>query len=246
MDRSLPFEAVFNFRDLGGLGWGRHGGVVRGGLLFRADGLDRLTAGDVELLRPLGIRTVLDLRTDGEVARRRFPVDRYPVAFHHVPVMREPWDRNDPLIAEQAHVFLTNRYLVMIEQGRAELARAVELLAAADALPAVFHCAAGKDRTGLVTMLVLGLLGVPDAAIAADYALSEQAVMRIVEYLRVTGQQAVSTMEAMPPVFRAAPASVALAVLERLRDLHGSIEGFVLDAGVSPDAIKALRRQLLH
>jgi len=94
-------------------------------------------------------------------------------------------------------------------------------------------------------MLVLGLLEVPDETIAADYALSEQAIARIVEYFRVTGQAAVSKMESMPPVFRAAPSSVALAVLQRLRDDHGSVEAFALDVGVTADAIASLRAQLV-
>src|SRR3954447_13068525 len=92
--RSVELTGVFNFRDLGGYVTD-DGRTVRWRTLFRADGLDRLTTGDVEVLRPIGLRTVVDLRMAHELDERgRFPVDAYPVTFHNVSVLDRSWDRD--------------------------------------------------------------------------------------------------------------------------------------------------------
>ena len=90
---TVALTGVFNFRDLGGYA-AADGRTVRWRTLFRADGLDRLTPADVEVLRPYGLRTVVDLRMAHELEEKgRFPVDSYPVTFHHLSVMDKTWDR---------------------------------------------------------------------------------------------------------------------------------------------------------
>jgi protein-tyrosine phosphatase len=95
LDRSVAFAHVFNVRDLGGLPTA-DGRTVRRGLVYRADGVDRLDGSDLEVARALGLRTVIDLRTTMEVERRgTFPVDRLPVAWHHLPVLDGMWSELD-------------------------------------------------------------------------------------------------------------------------------------------------------
>ena len=164
---------MFNFRDLGGYATA-DGRTTRWRTLFRADGLDRLTPADVEVLRPYGLRTVVDLRMAHEFEERgRFPVDSYPVTFHNISVLDQTWDREQALASTlPAADFLHERYTEMLAEAGPRYADALRLLAAADALPAVFHCAAGKDRTGLLAMLVLGAVGVGHDDIVEDYALT--------------------------------------------------------------------------
>ena len=93
--RLIALDGVHNFRDLGGYPTA-DGRTTRWGRLYRADGLFRLTTDDVEALRPLGLRTVVDLRTHEELELRgRFPVEAHPVAFHHIPVLDTTWARPD-------------------------------------------------------------------------------------------------------------------------------------------------------
>ena len=171
--RTLTLTGVYNFRDLGGYR-AAGGRTVRWHTLFRADGLGRLTPEDVEALRPYGLRTVVDLRMAHELEDvGRFPVDAYPVTFHHLSVMDRTWDREEAAIAHLPPAdFLHTRYTDMLLEAGPRYADALRLLAATDALPAVFHCAAGKDRTGLLAMLVLGSLGVDREDIVEDYALT--------------------------------------------------------------------------
>src|SRR3954451_1702516 len=93
--RHVALESAFNFRDLGGYPAGE-GRRTRWRTLFRSDGLHRLTPADVEILRGLGLRTVIDLRTGDELEERgRFPVDAHPVGYHHLSLMDVIWDRAD-------------------------------------------------------------------------------------------------------------------------------------------------------
>src|SRR5262249_10087630 len=121
-----------------------------------------------------GIRTVIDLQRPDEVARHGHvpagPRRRYlNIAPEHALWEPEPYDR----LAGPAR-YLADRYLDMARDGRAGFVSVLSVLAEADNAPAVVHCFAGKDRTGVLIALTLGLLGVDDDAIADDYGLSNE------------------------------------------------------------------------
>ena len=167
-----------NFRDLGGyrtgdglqVGWRR---------LFRADGLHKLTGADRAQLIGLGVATVIDLRTVDEAEQRgRFPVAEVPVRYVDLPLFDVlPTTEEMPSWREASYV--AARYGLMVADGAPALTGAFAALASADSLPAVFHCSAGKDRTGVLSALILAFLGVPDETIVEDYALSGPAMERL-------------------------------------------------------------------
>jgi protein-tyrosine phosphatase len=109
----------------------------------------------------------------------------------------------------------------------------------------VFHCAAGKDRTGIVAALVLSSLGVSDEVIAADYHLSEPAGSAWREWAEVHDPERAAEVAAFPPWAHRAPMPVIAAFLRLLRERHGSIDGYLTDAGVEDDVLDALRARLL-
>lgn len=245
--RRIELTAVHNFRDLGGYRT-VDGRSTRWRLLFRADGVHRLAGDDLELLRPLGIRTVLDLRTHGELAERgTWPVDAHPVDFHHLPVIDVVWGpEEDPGPDADVAAFLQDKYLQMMAEGEDRLAAALEVLARPGALPAVFHCAAGKDRTGILAATVLALLGVPDDVIAHDYALSGEAMERMTAWFRATYPDEAAAAREAPAAFLAAhPASIR-GVLDEVRARHGSIDAYVASLGVTPAVVAGLRDALLE
>ena len=245
LERSVALTGVFNFRDLGGYA-ASDGRSVRWRTLFRADGLDRLTADDVEVLRPYGLRTVVDLRMAHELEDKgRFPVDTYPVTFHHLSVMDKTWDREAAAREDlPAADFLHARYSEMLLEAGPRYADALRLLTAADALPAVFHCAAGKDRTGLLAMLVLGTLGVGHDDIVADYALTSATM----DAFRANASKdpAVAVGLANTPVmfFAADPAAMSR-VLTDIETAHGSVRGYVRTLGIGDEVVTSLQRHLL-
>jgi protein-tyrosine phosphatase len=197
------------------------------------------------VLRPLGLRTVLDLRTAGELAERgTFPVDDHPVDFHHLPVIDVTWGRDDT--TDDAVAFLTEQYRALLAEGEPRLAEAFHLLARDGALPAVFHCAAGKDRTGLLAALLLSSLGVADAVVAEDYGLSRDAMVRTLEWAGRQSAELLALWEKIPSVHLAAEPAAMMQLLVELQDAHGSVRAYVTSIGVGEDVLVALETALLE
>lgn len=239
-ERHVPFDSVFNFRDLGGYRTvdGKH---VQWRRVFRADGVHRLSIDD---LAPFGIRTVVDLRTLGErVERGHFLHDE--VVSHHLPMMERTWELAGVLPDADEADYLAARYLDMLETGPAAIAGTMQLLADTASLPLVFHCAAGKDRTGVTAALILSVLGVDDDTIASDYSLSSTATAQFIEWLRAERPEAVADLESAPTAFLASPADAMHRFLGLLRDAHGSTEAYLAEIGVGPDVLAKVRRNLL-
>jgi protein-tyrosine phosphatase len=243
-DRKIALAGCVNFRDLGGYPTS-DGRRVRWRMLFRADGLARLGEDDYVLLGELGLTTVIDLRTVSELETRgRFALDALPVDYHHLPltdVLPPPED----LSRYGEPEFVTSRYRQMFVEGSASIATAVRVLAAPDALPAVFHCSAGKDRTGVVAALVLGFLGVPREVIVHDYGLSAHAMEALMERIRQEFPESVEEVDKYAPaVITVAPQTMD-AFLDALEDEHGSFDELARSLDVS-DAVARLRDELLE
>jgi protein-tyrosine phosphatase len=243
--RTVALTGVFNFRDLGGY-TAADGRMIRWRTLFRADGLDKLTTDDVDVLRPFGLRTVVDLRMAHEIEQRgRFPVDAYPVTFHNLSVMDAVWDRE--LARESAlppAEFLHERYTEMLDAHGHRFANALRLLAGPGAMPAVFHCAAGKDRTGLLAMLVLGSLGVASDDIVEDYALTS-VTMDAFLTARAGEPALAARMADIPQMFFAADPQAMSLLLRDIEAAHGSVRGYVRALGVDDASLASLEEQLL-
>jgi protein-tyrosine phosphatase len=243
-ERTIAFEAVFNFRDLGGYP-ADEGRSVQWRRLFRADGLHRLRPEEGEQFRELGIATVIDLRTDQEVdVRGRFPTEVARVDYHHLPMFDvEPdWHAYDDL---ESPDYLAKRYEEMLHTGRAAVRETLHILGRPEAYPVVFHCAAGKDRTGITSAVVLGLLGVPDEVIADDYALSHEAMARMNAWAEVHTPEVMERIAAYPPAVGGAVPETMTRFLGLLRSQHGSVEGLARDLGAGEDVIAAIRDNLL-
>jgi protein tyrosine/serine phosphatase len=243
-ERFVGLEGCSNFRDLGG--WSAGGGRrVRRGLVFRSDGLHELTARDVQHLRErVGIRHVIDLRTPVEVEHEvHGALVAPPVLYHHVSLLEAR--RATPRRLGPGERFELDRfYLGILRRGGRGVARVLELLAASPE-PAVFHCAAGKDRTGVVAALLLALLGVDDAQIAEDYALTQLGLEGIARRLR-RAHGYTDLWQEMPPESLHARADTMHAWLERVRGEWGSAHGWAQAAGISPEALAQLRERLLE
>src|SRR5258708_15189847 len=160
----IALPGTLNLRDLGGYPTS-DGGTVRWRTLLRSDALHRLDDAGRAGVAGIGLRTVVDLRTDEEAAQAPSALDGTGARVFRVPLFRAE-DLGDLPPA------LAAIYRHMIDDRGAAIAEAVGRLSPGGALPGLIHCSAGKDGTGLVVALVLELIGVPDEIIAADYALS--------------------------------------------------------------------------
>jgi len=232
--RLVTLEGVHNFRDVGGYPTA-DGRAVRWGLIYRADGLGRLTANDIETLRPLGLRTVIDLRTDAELVQRgRFPHESYQVNFHHLPILDATWAHDQPTPPDQdATGFLLDAYRQMLDAGPDRLAAALRVLALPGSLPAVFHCAAGKDRTGILAALLLGAVGVTNEHVVNDYALTGEAIARMREWAAEHDPSMAAAMASAPAIYMSAEPRAMELLLDGIVAEHGSVREYVHRLGVS-------------
>jgi protein-tyrosine phosphatase len=241
LDRMIALEGAVNFRDLGGYEAG-DGKQTRWRTLFRADGLGELTEADLSVLRALGIRTVIDLRSGSELERGRFDVEAHPVAFHHFPFIDELPDAQD---FDRRPGLLGSQYLEIVRDAGGQILAALDVLAAPHALPAVFHCTAGKDRTGVLSAVVLSLLGVDEPTVVADYALSGAAMLRLRAKLIAKYPEGRETLESIDEVFSADPVQMEQ-LLDHIAQQYGSVAAYVDGLGAAPGLVGSLRAVLLE
>lgn len=244
--RHIDFEGARNFRDLGG--YESHlGGTTAWGRVFQAAALSEMTDGDLERLAALDVAAVVDLRNSDE---RRLAPD--PVESLHIPVMatfmarREPPDFSSFVEHDHGVAFMRDLYVGLLDHAATEFGQVIEVIAAAAGRPVVFHCTAGKDRTGLVAALLLEVLGVDRESVLDDFTLTEQllgpahgsdGVRRMIEHGMAP--------EAAAGAF-GAPRTMMAGVLDVLDARYGGAELYLAErSGVAPDVVDGLRSRLL-
>jgi protein-tyrosine phosphatase len=254
VERRVAIEGCLNFRDLGGYPT-ESGGTLRWRQLFRADGLHALSARGVATVRDeIGLGDIIDLRSSAELALDgRGPLEREAIRFHHLPLFDQqaPEGRAQRGAAERSPasgvVFgssLADLYFGMIDYARGPIAKVLTVLARTNE-PAVFHCAAGKDRTGVISALLLSLLGVREELIVADYAATREALDQIVERLMASeGYQGM--FDELPPDTLHADPETMEGFLARVRDAFGSMADYAREIGIDPGDVERLRARMVE
>ena len=245
--RLIGLEAVHNFRDLGG--YPTAGGrTTKWRTLFRSDGLYRLRgADDMSRVMQLGLKSVIDLRTEREQREQGiFPIDDIEVTFHHLSIVDVTWSDTETPEFEDEVEFLVWGYRDMLEIGSSRFADAMHVLAQTESLPAVFHCAAGKDRTGVLAALLLSSLGVEDAHICADYGLTQDAMRRSIAWSKVHRPELAERYATIPKAYLAADPRAMQIILTELAQQHGSVRNYVREIGVADATVEVLGNLLLE
>jgi len=235
-NRQLDWDGCFNVRDLGGLP-AADGLLIRPGALVRADAVDRLSAAGWSAVVAYGIRTVIDLRNPDELGEDRAP---RPAALETVNVALDGvedtgfWGywASGPQFGSPLY------YGPFLERFPQRTAEAVAAVAKAPPGGVLVHCGRGRDRTGLITMVLLSLLGVADEEIAADYLLSIPAVRKLCAALGEDDEGV--EIDAFHAGRWTSAREVILETLESL-----DVEAYLLDAGLSEEDLTALRSRLL-
>ena len=241
----VKLEGCFNFRDLGGYATAA-GRRVRTGCVYRSDGLQHLTAADLDhLCDDLKLGAVIDLRGNDEVAEAGSgPIAARAVTLHRLPLFPETRSRaGERRVSSSQLANMGELYFVMLTLAREPIARVVKLLAEAD-VPTVFHCAAGKDRTGVISALLLSILGVPDSTIVADYAFSRENIAAINARLNASNSYQRFMHELPEGAYDADPEAMRV-FLAKVADEHGSMLEWAESAGVDRAAQARLRDRLL-
>jgi protein-tyrosine phosphatase len=249
--RHILLEGSLNLRDLGGYE-SADGRAVRFGCVFRSDELHALTDADLEAVGTLGIRVVFDLRNPDERDARpnRLPPD--------VELLERvtPSTGADTRTTEQQIMlgelprrdddYFASVYIRLLERLAPELHIILERAGEAPDRPLLFHCAAGKDRTGIVAAVLLGVLGVSDEAILDDYELtSTYFTPRRMDALADTMAEHGVTEEQLRPLLEARR-PVLSSMLAHLYERWGGFDGYATEhLGLDPVVVERLRTALL-
>lgn len=239
--RWVPLDGAFNFRDLGGYRT-RDGGALRWGSVFRSDALQHLSAGDLRSVEALGVDRIIDLRSPEEIAA----VGRGELALHPVEYVTAsiiPSAGGEAVGAPEGDD-IAERYLWYLDVGRDAFVEAFEVLAEPGRGAVVFHCAAGKDRTGVLAALLLSLLDVSEDDIVADYALTNRALPSILGRLALDPVHA-ENIAVMPASRRTVQPETMRRFLRRLDVEHGGARSWLDQAGVPAATTERLRTALL-
>jgi protein-tyrosine phosphatase len=239
--RHLDWPECYNARDLGGLPLG-DGRVTRWKSIVRSDLLGRLTAEGKQALIDYGVRTIIDLRRLEEVEQD--PPARFEDRDHLIAYFNIPIERNNPeaiQLIKQAY-WIGEIYCIILDYYFAAIAEILRAIANAQPGGVAFHCYAGKDRTGMISALLLGLVGVPAETIAEDYEASQT---RLLVLDQKTGEDAVYKDDEEFQRRWLATKEAMLYMLGHLDQKYGGVEPYLRQAGLTEVEIDRLKRRLV-
>ncbi|MGD0065700.1 MAG: tyrosine-protein phosphatase [Streptosporangiaceae bacterium] len=253
----IELEGAVNVRDLGGLPTA-DGQFTAAAQLLRADNLQELSPADViKLVRDIGVTTVVDLRSSNEVKLEGpAPLDTVPEVRHaHHPVLAELGTNTDVIAGallsrgdrDQSRYPgdpVCGHYLGYLEDRPDQVVAALRSIAISEGA-ALVHCAAGKDRTGVVVALALVVAGVSPQAVVDDYAASGDRAEAIVARLRRSPTYVRDTDRKPAESYRVRPETMA-AFLEQMEARYGGVARWLADHGFSAGDLSRLRAKLRH
>jgi protein-tyrosine phosphatase len=236
--RYIPLEGSYNIRDIGGYAT-LDGHSTRWGTLLRADSPNNLPLASQRVLLDYPIHTIIDLR-------RSLELQRSPNIFAQSPSVKYV---NISLLEDENKVMqvqsLEALYLLMLDTAQEQIKLVIETMAQEDAFPCLVHCAIGKDRTGLITALVLSLSNVPATTIADDYALSEQYLDPLFKALRPKTEQREEDLERLAWLIRSRKETM-LATLSYLEEKYGDVRSYLSTLGISNQQMNAIHSRLVE
>ncbi len=244
LPHSIALEGVSNLRDLGG--WPtREGGTVKRGQVFRSAALHALTERDIAALRGLGVRHIVDFRGDGE--RERWPTKLTEgVAIHELTIqptigaslrdlVQDPNSTADDVVR-----VMRAAYGSYVTDWAYRYRAMFDLLLHEEPAPLLFHCTAGKDRTGVAAMLLLAALGVEEEVIHHDYLATNRLWRRDAEVSAGLPPVVADTLLSVQPAFLEA-------AYEAIHSGWGSIDAYLhQQLGLDDARMAVLRARLVE
>lgn len=244
----LELTTPVNLRDLGGTPIA--GGTLRDGLAIRTDDLATVTPEFAAQLVEGGLTAIIDLRSPHEVqVTGRGPLADYPVAYHHLPFMGsiEAPVGDAP---ELTHELMGEMYVGMVDRAAPLIVTALDIIANTPGATA-FHCAAGRDRTGVLAASLLLVLGADDDTIVADYAKTGPNMPAIMARTKTAMSAVFAKLGLDPEAFDGEALTddgmhVSMRILlDTLRALHGDALAPLRAVGLRDDTVAKLRARAL-
>ncbi|UAK39445.1 tyrosine-protein phosphatase [Gordonia bronchialis] len=227
----IDVEGTFNLRDIGGYPVGA--GQVRSGLVFRSD-MPMVTESGMATIAALRLRTVVDLRDSREVDARPTRVASVVASVVSAGLDTTSIVRDSPEVTRT----LGDLYCAIVDRRGERLARAIAALAAPNALPALVHCTAGKDRTGIVVALILSMMGVSSNDIGREYALTNENLTA--EFFTMLDQSSIPHGHVdLTRLHRADPTAI-VQMLDHVHRRYGSAMDYLVRYGADHEMLRGL------
>lgn len=237
--RHISLEGAHNVRDLGG--YASPAGETRWGAFFRADSLHQLSDADVQVMLDAGVRTVIDLRHDVEVKAAANRLAGLPqINYHHLPLIRVMGGGAGSMPHD-----LRSIYTYIVDDCQGNLRETFSTMSEAAEGGILFHCSAGKDRTGIVAALLLGLAGVEEPVIKADFALTAQAMHTLRPVLIAQTVARGGDPDDLEPMLASDPDDMQ-ALLNHVKSKHGSVENYLMHLGLTSSQMAQLRQHFIQ
>ena len=247
-ENRLLFEGSHNFRDLGGFQT-IDGLTTKYNLIFRSDALHEMTDADAEIFQnELKIQTVIDMRTDNAIQKEGLgKAIKGNVNRLHIPLFSDSdaneWSQKERGPGELAD--LVAFYIWVMEKSGDQIVDVINnLIKTDDSFPAVFHCFAGKDRTGIIAAVFLSLLNVHEDQIIDDYAESHKYKHKILE--RMKRSMTDENYDKFPKELMDAYPETLEDLLKYINETYGSMHAYVLSKGLLNDSIIRLKNLFLE
>lgn len=245
--KRLPLVSVCNARDLGGYPV-KGGGVTKYGAFLRSARPCGMTPEDIEFMREYGVTVSLDFRSETECGK-------WPSSLKD-----EPWVDYRLKTLDVRHVIISDNantnagdgvermawpdvYIMMAEEYKEWFRDILETAGECDGCMH-YHCTTGKDRTGMISAMLLGIAGVYEEDIVADYCVSQVYLEPVFRELIKGAVKWAERLDMEDAFFKTAPANMS-ALLEHFRSKYGGISGYAESIGVTKECIGAIRRKLL-
>lgn len=237
LSRHIAVAGAYNIRDLGG--YRTPNGETAWRRILRSDGLHRIDAEGVSMLVEAGVVTVIDLRHDTECATQPNPLAGHDaVRYHNVSLFADL----APTGTSSGDVLL-DLYIKALDERGAAIAQVLTLIAEAQDGAVLFHCTAGKDRTGIIAALLLALAGVETTLILEDYALTATMIAPMVEELIAGARERGVDPEAFMPLLAAEPVTMERTIAH-IQANYGSVEAYLAGIGLSGETVAKLKNRL--
>lgn len=234
----LPLEKAYNVRELGGYPTS-DGETTAYQQLIRADGLHELTKNDQRYVKSYGVRTIIDLRGASELDAEPNPFERdEEMNYINIPLIQE--DVGAPHMVEQMRLvddnFLRNMYINILQNAQEEIKQVFQTIATSKGAT-LFHCSAGKDRTGVIAMLLLGLVKVDRADLITNYMVTEIYLQKKVIPAQFSNQFPASLLQSRADFIEPA--------IDYIIDNHGSVRNYLLAIGLSEETLATITQKML-
>jgi len=251
--RRIVLDGAANFRDMGGYPAHKNN-RIKWGEIFRSGHLASLSNYDHQMLEKIGIRSICDFRSTQEIARQpnRLP-DKTPIKTLHLPIVNktmEPTEAATRIMKGDlgwfTEDFMVNSYLEKINAFHDIWCLFFKYLCQRSFRPLLFHCTAGKDRTGVCAALILLTLGVSEKVVIHDHALSNiynaEQIQQIEKSLRKVGVDPDKLTD-----YLTAPKTAMVAVIEHINKKYGTAKDYLLQkANVQVSWIDQLEEDMLE